>query len=68
MEAPSVSEGDEANGSPSPELGRRAANELRWLREPLVVREGKAHGQQRRPDLNSTALMVEEALIIEELR
>ena len=36
----SVSEEDEADDSPSSELGGRAAHELRWLGEILVVRQG----------------------------
>ena len=40
---PSVSEGDEADDSPLPKLGGRAAHELKWLGETRVVRQGRTH-------------------------
>ena len=39
--SPSVSEEDEADDSPSPKLGRRAAHKLRWLGETPVVQQGR---------------------------
>ena len=66
--SPSVSEGDEADDSPLPKLGGRTAHELRWLGKTRVVRQGRTHGKQRRFDLDSAALFVEEALAAEELQ
>ena len=66
--SPSVSEEDEADDSPSPKLGGRAAHELRWLGEIPVVRQGRSRGEQRQFDLNSAAFFVEEALATEELQ
>ena len=42
--SPSVSGEVEAKDSPSPELGGRAAHELRWLRETPVVWQGRTRG------------------------
>ena len=66
--SPSVSEEDEMNDSPSPKLGGRAAHELRWLGKTSVVRQGRTRGEQRQFDLDSAALIVEEALATEELQ
>ena len=63
----SVSEEVEAHDSPSPEVGGRVAHELRWLGETPVVREGRTREEQRKPDLDSAALLVEEALVTEVL-
>ena len=68
VEALSFSEGDESNVNPSPELGGRTVLELRWLGEPFVVREGRSRGEQRKLDLDLAALMIEEALVIEEIQ
>ena len=57
VEAPTVSEGDEANDSPSPELGERAAPQT------PVIRDGQTGGEQRKLDLNSAALMGEEVTV-----
>ena len=54
--------------SPSPKLGGRAAHELRWLGETPVVWQARTRGKQRQFDLNSAALLVEEALATEELQ
>ena len=40
-----VSEEDEADGGPSPELGRRTALKLRWLGESPIVLQGRARGK-----------------------
>ena len=64
----SVSEGDEADDSPSPELGGSAAREPRWLGENPVVRQGRTRGEQRQLDMDTAALIVEEAPATEELR
>ena len=66
--SPSIFEEDKADDSPSPELGGRAAHELRWLAETLIVRQGRARGEQRHLDLDSAALFVEQALATEELQ
>ena len=66
--SPSVSDEDEADGSPSPELGGRTARELRWLGETPVVRQGRTRGEQRQLNLDSAMLLVEEALATEELQ
>ena len=57
--SPPVSEEDEADDSPSPELGGSAARELRWLGETPVVRQGRIHGEQRQLDLDSVALFID---------
>ena len=44
---PSVSEEDEVDDSPSPELGGRVVPELRWLGETSVVQQGRTRGEQR---------------------
>ena len=59
--SPFVSEEDEADDSPLPKLGGRAAHELRGLGETSVVRQGRTHGQRRQLDLDSAALFVEES-------
>ena len=65
----SFSDEDEAGDSPSPELGERAARELRWLGGPLVVRQGRTRGEQKRQlDLDLAALLVEKAVATEELQ
>ena len=66
--SPPVSEEDEADDSPSPEVGGSAARELRWLGETSVVRQGRIHGEQRQLDFDSVALFVDEALDTEELQ
>ena len=66
--SPFVSEEDEADDSPSPELGGRAAHDLRWLGEILVVRQGRSRGEQRQLGLNLVALFVEEAVATEDLQ
>ena len=66
--SPSVFEEDEADDIPSPELGGRAARELRWLGENPAVRQGRTRGEQRQLDMDSAALVVEEAFVTEELR
>ena len=45
--SPFISEEDEADDSPSPELGGRAARELRWLGDTPVVRQGRTRGEQK---------------------
>ena len=55
---PSVSEEDEMDDSPSPELGGRAARRLRWLWEIPIVRQGRTRGEQRQLYLDSAALLV----------
>ena len=57
----SVSEEVEDDDSPSPKLGGRAAQELRWLGETPVVRQWRTRGEQRQLDLDSVALFVEES-------
>ena len=47
-----VSEEDEANDSPSPELGGRTVCELRCLGRISVVRQGQTRGEQRQLDLD----------------
>ena len=64
----SVSEKDEADESPSPDLGRRAARELRWLGGTPVFQQGRTCEEKRRLDLDSAALFVVEALATEELQ
>ena len=59
---------DETNIKPSPELREKFDHELRWLREPRVVREEWTRGEQRQLDLDLAARIVEEALVIKELR
>ena len=59
--APSVSEEDETDDSPSPKLGGRAAHKLRWLGETPVVRQGRTRGEQRKFNLDSVALFVEKS-------
>ena len=66
--SPSVSEENEADDSPSPKLGGRAAHELRWLGEISVIGQGQTRGVQTQFDLDSAALFVEEVLTIEELQ
>ena len=66
--SPSVSEEVEADVSSSPKLGRRAAHELRWLGGTPVVRQGRTRRERRQLDLDSVALLVEEALVTEELQ
>ena len=66
--SPSVSEEDEADDSPSPELGGSPARELKWLGETPVVRQGQTSGDQRQLDLESAALSVDEALATDELQ
>ena len=66
--SPSVSEEGEADDSPSPELGGRAAHELRWLGETAVVRQRCTRGYQRQIDLDSAALLVENVLATEEFQ
>ena len=66
--SPSISEKDEVDHSPSPKLGGRAAHELRWLGETLVVRQGRIRGAQRKFELDSAALIVEKALATEKLQ
>ena len=56
--SPSVSEEDKADDSSSAELGGRAARELRWLGEILVVRQACTRGEPRQLDLDSAALFV----------
>ena len=69
VESPSsVSEKDEADESPSPELGWRTALELRWLGETPFVRQGRTRGEKRQLDVDSTMLLAEEALVTEELQ
>ena len=65
---PSIFEEDEADDSPSPELGGGAARELRWLGETSVVRQGRNRGEQRQLDLDSVALFIEEALAMRSCR
>ena len=59
--SPAVSEVDKADDSPLPELGRRAAHELRWLGEIPVVRQGRTRGKQSQLDLDSAAMFVDES-------
>ena len=59
--SPSVSEQDEADDSPSPKLGGRAAHELRWLGETPITRQGRTRGERRQLGLDSAALFVEES-------
>ena len=66
--SPHVSEEDEVDDSPSPELSGRAARELRWLGETLVVWQRWTREEQRQLDLDSATLLVEEALATEELQ
>ena len=67
-QSPSVSEEDETDDSPSPELGGRAARKLRWLGENPVVRQEWTRGEQRQIDMDSAAFIAEESLATEELR
>ena len=57
----SISEEDEADDSPSPELGGRAARELRWFGEIPVVREGRTRAEQRQLDLTLGRTCIHEA-------
>ena len=47
----SISEEDEADDSPLPELGGRISGELRWFGEIPVVRQGRTREEQRQLDL-----------------
>ena len=43
--------------SPPPELGGRAALELRWLGETPIVLQGQTRGQLRRLDMDLVELL-----------
>ena len=62
--SPSVSEEDEVDDSISPELGRRAARELRWHGETPVVRQRRTREEQKQLDLDSAGLFVEKHLLL----
>ena len=64
----SVSEEDEADDSPLPELAGRAAHELRWPGKTSIVRQGRTRGEQSQLDLDSVALFFEEVLATEKLQ
>ena len=66
--SPSVSDEDEADDRPPPKLGGKTARELTWLGETPIVRQGRTRGEQRQLDLDSAALLVEEALATEKLQ
>lgn len=55
-----VTEEEDADGSPPPELGRKAARELRWLGGNPIVNQGRTREEQKWLDIDSSALFVEE--------
>ena len=64
----SVSEEDEADDSPSPELGGKASRELRMFGETLVVQPRWTRGEQMQLGLDSVALFVEKRLLLRSSR
>ena len=57
----SISEEDEADNSPSPELGGRVSRELRWFGEIPVVRQGRTREEQKQLDLTLGRTCIHEA-------